>query len=261
MTRRILRVLLLCWAWLTLIASVQAALAETRIALVVTNQSYKQAGAGLTNTHRDGDLIRTALEKVGFTVSLVRDTANEVALLQAIGAHVQRLSAAGPDAVGFVYYSGHGAADRPDGANYLIPTEAPVTHAAELPLMAVRLDKITETLARVGKINFVVFDACRNVPLQRSEKDVTFKGFAPVKEQSGLLVAFATEPGNVAVDQSIYAKALAEEIVQPGREASSAFRAVARRVKQETDNKQAPQYLDRREHDFQFAAHQPFPAK
>ena len=245
-----LRAALICWAW----AAAHPAVAEVRIALVVTNQGYTQPGARLANTHRDGDLVKAALEKVGFKVTVVRDTANEAALLRAIGEHVQRIAEAGPEAVGFVYYSGHGAADRPDGANYLIPTEAPVTHAAQLPLMAVRLDKITETLARVGKINFVVFDACRNVPLQRAEKDVSFKGWAPVREQSGLLVAFATEPGNIAVDQSIYAKALAEEIVQPGREASSAFRAVARRVIQETASKQAPQYLDRRLHDFQFAA-------
>ncbi len=248
------RAVIVTIVWLaSLLADSVRAQQPPRIALVVTNQSYNQPGAALTNTHRDGELVQSALEKVGFKVFVARDTANEAALLTAIGEHVQRLAEAGPDAVGFVYYSGHGAADRPDGANYLIPTGAPITHAAQLPLMAVRLDKITETLARVGRINFVVFDACRNVPLQRAEKDVSFKGWAPVKEQSGLLVAYATEPGNVAIDQSIYARALAEEIVRPGREASSAFRAVARRVIEETANKQAPQYLDRRLHDFEFA--------
>lgn len=231
-----------------------AAGAETRLALVVTNQSYTQAGAALSNTHRDGDLVKAALERVGFEVWVVRDTRNEAALLGAIGEHIERLAEAGPDAVGFIYYSGHGAADRPDGANYLIPTEAPITHAAQLSLMAVRLDKVTETLARVGKINFVVFDACRNVPLQRSQKDLTFKGWVPVREQSGLLVAYATDPGNVAVDQSIYAKALAEEIVQPGREASSVFRAVGRRVRAETRNQQSPDYRDARHFDFEFLA-------
>jgi hypothetical protein len=59
--------------------------AETRIALVVTNQAYSQAGARLTNTHRDGELVKAALEKVGFKVWVAKDTANEHALLQAIG--------------------------------------------------------------------------------------------------------------------------------------------------------------------------------
>ena len=74
-------------------------------------------------------------------------------------------------------------------------------------------------------MSFVVFDACRNVPLQRETKDLAFKGFAPVREQNGLLVAFATEPGNVAVDQSLYAKALAEEIVRPGLGGGTGFPA------------------------------------
>ena len=73
-------------------------------------------------------------------------------------------------------------------------------------------------------MSFVVFDACRNVPCSARPR-TGFKGFAPVREQNGLLVAFATEPGNVAIDQSLYAKALAEEIVKPGLEAAQVFRA------------------------------------
>ena len=230
------------------------AMAEARIALVITNQSYKQSGAALTNTHHDGDLVKSALEKVGFQVFVVRDTASEGALLAAIGAHVERLAKAGPDAVGFLYYSGHGAADRPDGANYLIPTDAPLTHVSQLPLMAVRLDKITTALANVAKMSFVVFDACRNVALQREGKDFGYKGFAPIREQRGLLVAYATEPGNIAVDQSLYARALAEEIVKPGLEAGQVFRTVTQRVETATDAKQSPEFLDKRRYDFHFAA-------
>jgi formylglycine-generating enzyme required for sulfatase activity len=227
--------------------------AEARIALVITNQAYTQPGAQLSNTYRDGEVVKSALEKVGFKVWVVKDTTSEGALLQAIGEHVQRLAEAGPDAVGFLYYSGHGAADRPDGANFLIPTAAPLTHASQLPLMAVRLDRITQTLANSGRMSFVVFDACRNVPLQRETKDLSFKGFAPVREQNGLLVAFATEPGNIAVDQSVYANALAETLGKSGLEAGQVFRQVRQRVRRETGDKQSPEYLDRRERDFSFA--------
>jgi formylglycine-generating enzyme required for sulfatase activity len=235
---------------LLLVTSVVAA--EPRIALIVTNQAYTQVGASLTNTHRDGELVKGALEKVGFKTWIVKDTGNENALLQAIGEHVRRLTEAGPDAVGFFYYSGHGAADRPNGENYLIPTNVPLTHASQLPLMAVKLEKITATLTSAGRMSFVVFDACRNVPLLREQKDFAFKGFAPIREQRGLLVAFATESGNVAVDQSVYAKALADEIVKPGVEAGQVFRAVTRRVIKDTQNRQSPEYLDKRLNDFHF---------
>ena len=231
----------------------QPAAAQNRIALILTNQAYTQPGARLTNPHRDGEVLKAALEKVGFKVWLARDTKNEGELLRAIGEHIERMTRAGPDAVGFLYYSGHGAADRPNGDNYLIPTEAPLTSAAQLPLMAVRLDKITGTLSSVGAMSFVVFDACRNVPLQRGIRDSTFKGFAPVREQNNLLVAFATDPGNVAIDENVYAGALAEELVRPGLEAAQVFRRVRQKVRDGTSGKQLPEYVDKREHDFHFA--------
>src|SRR5215831_11590033 len=130
--------------------------------------------------------------------------------------------------------------------------------------MAVQLNKITSTLASAGRMSFVVFDACRNVPLQRETKDLSFKGFAPVREQNGLLVAFATEPGNVAVDQSLYARALAEAIATPGLEAGQVFRRVRQRVRADTGQAQSPEYLDKRDQDFHFVAAasiaQPVPA-
>jgi len=248
MRRRCLLVGLL----LVLMLVPRAASADKRIALVITNQAYTQAGAQLINTYRDGDLVTAALQKVGFKVWVARDTASEGAMLQVIGEHARRIAEAGPDTVGFFYYSGHGAADGPNGANYLIPTAVPLTHVSQLPLMAVRLDRITTTLASAGKISFVVFDACRNVPLQRESKDLVFKGFAPFHEQRGLLIAYATEPGNVAIDQSIYAQALAEELIKPGLEAGQVFRAVTRRVLRDTQDRQSPEYLDKRLYDFQF---------
>jgi hypothetical protein len=75
--------------------------AEARIALAITNQAYTRPGAQLSNTHRGGEMVKAALEKVGFKVRVVKDTASEGALLQAIGDHVQRLAKAGSDAIGF----------------------------------------------------------------------------------------------------------------------------------------------------------------
>jgi uncharacterized caspase-like protein len=93
---------------------------EARFALVITNQPYTQPGAQLDNTYRDGQVIKAALERVGFKVWVVKDTVNKGMLRQAIGEHVQRLAEAEPDVVGFLYYSGHGAGDRPNGCNAAI---------------------------------------------------------------------------------------------------------------------------------------------
>jgi uncharacterized membrane protein len=239
---------------LALLFAPLAAAEPARIALVITNQEYSLDALKLENTHRDGEIVKAALKQVGFRVWVERDTPNQAALERAIGEHIKRLAEAGSDAVGFLYYSGHGAADAPDGRNYLLPTGAQITHAAQLPLSALSVQQITRGLSSVGsRINFVVFDACRNVPLRRSDKS-DFKGFAPFRQEPGLLIAYATEPGNVAVDSSLYARALANEIVRPGREAGSVFRAVSGRVYEATNQRQRPDIIDRRFDDFFFKA-------
>ena len=227
--------------------------AGQRIALIVTNQAYTHIPR-LKNTHRDGDLLKTALEKVGFTVWVERDTADERTLIEAIGEHLKRLEKAGPDTVGFFYYSGHGAAYK--GENYLLPAHAPITHAAQLPLWAVKLEKVMESLSRAGEQSIVVFDACRDTGLESADK-AAVKGLAPVHEQSGLLVAFATGPGSVAADENLYARALAETLVQPDLDVAQVFRRVREKVEKETKGAQKPEHLDRLYKDFYFISTKP----
>src|SRR5262249_26022109 len=62
------------------------------------------------------------------------------------------------------------------------------------------------------------------------------KGFVPVANVSGVMIAYATAPGKTASDTGhgggIYASTLAEEIVKPGVEAVLMFRNVQLKVKQ-----------------------------
>jgi uncharacterized caspase-like protein len=64
---------------------------------------------------------------------------------------------------------------------------------------------------------------------------VQAKGFVPVAQENGMLIAYATAEGELATDVGAgagpYAKALAEEIVKLGIEAVVMFRAVRRRVR------------------------------
>src|SRR5262249_9034619 len=61
------------------------------------------------------------------------------------------------------------------------------------------------------------------------------KGFVPVTQQNGMLIAYSTAEGELASDVGSaagpYARILAEEIVKPGIEAVVMFRAVQRRVR------------------------------
>src|SRR5215467_13074079 len=74
----------------------------------------------------------------------------------------RRVQAAGPSAVGFFYYSGHGASD--GSTNYLILVDVKTTETGELWDQSLRLTEIMRKLkAEAGNgTHFVVFDACRN---------------------------------------------------------------------------------------------------
>ena len=94
---------------------------EKRIALLIGNKDYKAGVGALTNPLNDIRIVSDALKAVGFELLKPVENAQRTAMLLAVHAFATRLKAAGPDAVGFLYYSGHGIAS--EGENYLIPTD------------------------------------------------------------------------------------------------------------------------------------------
>jgi formylglycine-generating enzyme required for sulfatase activity len=211
--------------------------AEARIALLIGNEAYASEIGRLANPHNDVALLEQALKGLGFEVVVERD-AGLGSLTRAVNAYARRLQAAGPNAVGFFYYSGHGASD--GNTNYLIPIDVKTTETGELWDESLRLTEITRRLkAEAGNAtHFVVFDACRNtlkLTQPGSRAVVQSKGFVPVAQENGMLIAYATAEGELASDVGAgagpYAKVLADEIVKPGIEAVVMFRAVQRRVR------------------------------
>ena len=205
----------------------------------------------LANTHRDGEVLKTALERSASSLARARHGS---------GARCCRRSAS--TSRGWPKQAPRRAssiirATAPrivPAAPISVPTAAPITHVAQLPLMGVRLRAHHGGAWRSGTDEL---RGVRRLPQRAAaarHQSVGFKGLARIPSWRGLLVAYAAEPGNVAIDQNLYSTALAEEIVKPGLEAGQVFRAVARRVLSATQNRQTPEYLDKRLYDFHFAA-------
>jgi len=218
-------------AWSAMVA------AQPRHALLIGNQSYGREIGPLANPHNDVALLERTLQGLGFEVVVEKD-ASLGALTRAVNAYARRLRSAGADAVGFFYYSGHGAAD--GGTNYLIPVDVKTTETGELWDQSLRLTDITRRLKleAANATHFVVFDACRNtlkLTKAGSRSLLQSKGFVPVSQETGMLIAYATAEGELASDMGAgagpYAKVLAEEIVRPGIEAVTMFRRVQVRVR------------------------------
>src|SRR6516225_2853271 len=135
----------------------------------------------------------------GFEVLQTIKDAKRTAILGAVRDLVRRLNAAGAGAIGFIYYSGHGAAEKDTNINYLIPVDAKEPGTAIFWDESVKLDDVLRLLdgARAAA-KFIVFDACRS-ELQLPTKD-TSKGLLPVAEQQGMFIAYASAPGHTASD-------------------------------------------------------------
>src|SRR5262249_52842392 len=201
---------------------------------------------------------------VGFEIVGPVQNARRADMLIAVNDFASRLRAAGPDAVGFLYYSGHGIAA--EGENYLIPADIEEPSAEQLRVHGVKQSEILSTLRHEapcnkaldpwfpvvsydgsrgdvmgGAAHYLVFDACRNaLKLGRG----IGKGFIAIGQQSGVLLAFSTAPGQTATDvgqgSGPYAAALSSELLRPGQTDLIMFHNVRIAVIEKTRGEQVP---------------------
>lgn len=244
--RTVLYILLISGAFFFAVRGPLAQQEPTRIALLIGNQSYEPSVGVLKNPHNDIGLLSQTLTSQGFKVlPLVKD-ATRVQILAAVRGLAKRLDEAGAGAVGFLYYSGHGAAESETKQNYLIPIEAKSPGTEAFWDESVKLDDVLLLLDMANSAaKFVVFDACRNelrLPYRGS------KGFEPVSEKPGIYVAYTTAPGKPASDDGEtsgpYAAALASEFAKPGLDHLSLFQNVKEAVYRSTRGAQQPWAMD-----------------
>src|SRR5499426_3919229 len=208
--------------------------------MLIGNKDYKVGVGSLTNPLNDIRIVGDALKSVGFEVLRPVQNAQRSPMLVAIYAFAAKLKIAGPDAVGFLYYSGHGIASA--GENYLIPVDIDEPSTVLLSVQGVKQSEVLAILRNEAPnaAHYLVLDACRNT-LQGARGG---KGFLPVGQQSGVLVAFAAEPGKTASDTGTssgpYAAALAAELVKPNQSDLIMFHHVRVAVIDKTNGDQVP---------------------
>jgi hypothetical protein len=114
-----------------------------------------------------------------------------------------------------------------------------------------RLDLVQRTMERETNTNILIVDACRDNPLARNlaralgtRSSQVSPGFAPAESGEGTLIAFSTQPGNVALDgagrNSPYAAALLKHIAAPGDDLPTILINVRNDVMQATARRQVP---------------------
>ncbi|SDO91497.1 caspase family protein [Afipia sp. GAS231] len=230
----------------TLLVSANAAMADKRVAFVVGNGAYKNVAA-LPNPAVDAKSMAKLLRNVGFDVvegsNLTRDKMTEKLLdfgKKAEGADVA-----------LFFYAGHGIAV--NGTNYLLPVDADLKSEMDVKLgAAINVDLTLEQTMSDAKVKLVFLDACRDNPFAakiRSAKATrsvsVASGLAEMKSGEGTLIAFATGPGQTALDgeagtNSPFTRALMANIASPGVEIQQAMTKVRAQVNEETSKNQLP---------------------
>ena len=226
--------------------SAQAAKADRRIAFVVGNGAYKNV-AQLPNPAIDAQAMAAVLRNVGFEVvegtNLTRDKMTE--RLLEFGKKAQ-----GADVAVF-FYAGHGIAI--SGTNYLLPIDADIKSEMDVKLgAAINIDLTLDQTMSDAKVKLVFLDACRDNPFTAKIKSNSAtrsvsvqSGLAEMKSGEGTLIAFATGPGQTALDgqegtNSPFTRALIAHITSPGLEIQQAMTEVRAQVNEETSKGQLP---------------------
>ncbi|MGF1476803.1 MAG: SUMF1/EgtB/PvdO family nonheme iron enzyme [Geminicoccaceae bacterium] len=220
-----------------------------RVALVIGNSAYRHVNP-LPNPQNDASDIGRELEALGFDVEVGIDLGRRD-MWQAI----RRFARAIDDAeAALFYYAGHGI--QKDQENYLIPVDAELETELDLPAFAVSLSQFLSPLENSERANLVFLDACRDNPLddQATTRGLGANdGLAPVQGTGGMLVAYATDPNQVAEDgrgrNSPFTGALLRHMDEPGLEIREMMVRVREEVLSETNRAQRPWVedgLDRR---------------
>jgi hypothetical protein len=238
------RLALICALAVGLAASAGPALADKRVALVVGNSGYTST-TPLRTPINDATDMAGALGRMGFEVITGIDV-DFVGMHEKAKSFFERLAGAN---VGLFYYAGHGL--QVSGKNYLVPIDAKVNAKSDLDFVAMDLDLILRNMVQATPTSIVFLDACRDNPLAANlarsmgtGSGALTRGLAPVEAGSGVMIAFATAPGNVALDgdgrNSPFATALLKTIERPGLPIGEIMISVRNDVVRETGNRQVP---------------------
>ncbi len=247
--------LLLAVLFLFALPFTQAFAGESRVALVIGQSAYR-AVPPLPNAANDAKHMAELLISAGFAVTSAGDLSQND-MRQAISDFAAKVSAAGPDTVALVFYAGHGL--QIDGENFLIPVDLDPKREADVPLQAVRLNDLLNTLGALHtRMRILMLDACRDNPFPALNGS-TGHGLAMVDTKAGApgsFISYSTSPGSEAEDgngeDSPYTTAVLSIAKQPNLPIEQAFKQIRVAVNQATDGRQIPWESSSLTTDFKF---------
>ncbi|MBY5409661.1 peptidase [Rhizobium leguminosarum] len=245
---RLCAYLLIVAAMLLPIGTAFAAITEEsgrRVALVIGNSVYKTLPS-LPNPANDVEEVATTLRAAGFDVTIGVNV-DRIGLEDTVRRFLRSTSNA---EAGLIYYSGHGI--QVGGQNFLVPIDATLETPYDVETQTMPLDLILNHLKQNSRVQLIFLDACRNNPFnaqkfwmaEKLEPVGSTRGLARIDSDLGSLIAFSTEPGQVALDGtgalSPYSESFIKRASEPNKEIRQVLTDVRRDVIAMTNGKQVP---------------------
>jgi hypothetical protein len=162
-------------------------------ALCIGNGAYP--GTRLRSPANDAEAISTRLQALGFSCQLLKDAEDkdmDIAI-KSFGAELMDSD------VGLFFFAGHGM--QIGGENFLTAVDTDFEDETSARHSSQHLNRIIEVLEKgENSTSIVILDACRNNPFAVRSRGNNSHGLAPVYAPRGTIIAFATSPGQAALE-------------------------------------------------------------
>ncbi len=169
---------------------------SSRLALVIGNGHYPDAGDPLTQPINDARALSGALRHDGFDVDMIEDASRDD-MTRAIERLKGKIT---PDSVVMLFFGGYGV--QAGRESYMIPVDATIWKEADVRRTGVSVEAVLEVMKEKGaRAKLVVIDASRRNPYERRFRAYSH-GLAPITAPDNALILTSATPGKVVEDSS-----------------------------------------------------------
>jgi uncharacterized caspase-like protein len=168
----------------------------SRLALVIGNGHYPDAGDPLTQPINDARALSGALRHDGFDVEMIEDASRDD-MTRAIARLKGKIK---PDSVVMLFFGGYGV--QAGRESYMIPVDATIWKEADVRRTGVSVEGVLDMMKEQGaRAKLVVLDASRRNPYERRFRAYSH-GLAPITAPDNALILTSATPGKVVDDSS-----------------------------------------------------------
>jgi uncharacterized caspase-like protein len=168
----------------------------TRLALVIGNGHYPDAGDPLLQPINDARALSGALRHDGFDVDVIEDASRDD-MTRAVERLKRKIT---PDSVVMLFFGGYGV--QAGRESYMIPVDATIWKEADVRRTGVSVEAVLEIMKEKGaRARLVVLDASRRNPYERRFRAYSH-GLAPITAPDNALILTSATPGKVVEDSN-----------------------------------------------------------